>query len=72
MMCKKGIFYITNIQKKIFKISNMVQNTYNTTISIIQQYDTYNLKIHVGQGLEIGPETTDPNKGIKLSQRKTT
>ena len=40
MMYKKEIFYKTNIQKKIFKASNMVQNTYNTTISIIQQYDT--------------------------------
>ena len=49
----------------------MVQNIYNTTISIIQQYDTLNLKIHAGQGLEIGLETTDANKGIKPSRRRT-
>ena len=71
MMCKKGIFYKTNIQKKIFKISNMVQNTYNTRISIIQQYDILNLKKHARQGLEIGHETTDANQGIKLSRRRT-
>ena len=41
-------------------------------ITIIQQYDIYNLEIHAGQGLEIGPETTDANKCIKLSRRKTT
>ena len=46
----------------------MVQNNYNTTISVIQQYDIYNLEIHAGQGLEFGPETTDANKGIKLSR----
>ena len=34
------------------------------------KYDTYNLEIHAGQGLEIGHETTDATKGIKLSQRK--
>ena len=39
---------------------------------MIQQYDIYNLEIYVGQGLEIGPETTNATKGIKLSQRKTT
>ena len=61
-MCKKEYFTKTNIQRKIF---NMVQNNYNTTISMIQQYD-----IHAGQGLEIGPETTDATKGIKLSRRK--
>ena len=38
---------------------------------MIQQYDIYNLEIHTGQGLEIGPETTDASKGIKLSRRKT-
>ena len=64
---QKGIFYKTNIQRKIF---NMVQDNYNTTISMIQQYDIYNLEIHAGQGLEIGPETTDATKGIKLSRRK--
>ena len=48
----------------------MVQNNYNTTISMIQQYDIYNLEIHAGQGLEIGPDTTDATKGIKLSRRK--
>ena len=67
-MCKKELFTKTNIQRKIF---NMVQNNYNTTISMIQQYDIYNLEIHAGQGLEIGPETTDATKGIKLSRRKT-
>ena len=41
-------------------------------ITIIQQYDIYNLEIHAGQGLEIGPETTNANKGIKLSRQKTT
>ena len=50
----------------------MVQNNYNTTISMIQQYDIYNLEIHVGQGLEIGPETIDASNGIKLSRRKKT
>ena len=40
MMYKKEIFYKTNIEKKNLKISNMVQKTYNTKISIIQQYDT--------------------------------
>ena len=44
----------------------MVKNNYNTTISMIRQHDIYSLEIHVGQGLEIGPET-DANKGIKLS-----
>ena len=68
-MCKKEYFTKINIQRKLF---NMVQNNYNTTISMIQQYDIYNLEIHVGKGLEIGPETTDANKGIKLSRRKTT
>ena len=63
-MCKKEYFTKTNIQRKIF---NMVQNNYNTTISMIQQYDICNLEIHAGQGLEIGPKTTDANKGIKLS-----
>ena len=48
----------------------MVQNNYNTTISMIQQYDIYNLEIHAGKGLEIGPETTDATKGIKLSRKK--
>ena len=67
-MCKKEYFTKTNIQRKIF---NMVQNNYNTTISMIQQYDIYNLEIHAGQGLEIGLETTDATKGIKLSRRKT-
>ena len=38
---------------------------------MIQQHDIYNLEIHAGQGLEIGPETIDANKGMKLSQRKT-
>ena len=46
----------------------MVQTNYNTTISMIQQYDIYNLEIHAGQGLEIGRETTNANKGIKLSR----
>ena len=41
-------------------------------IAIIQQYDIYNLEIDVGQGLEIGPETTNANKGIKPCWRKTT
>ena len=50
----------------------MVQNNYNTTISMIQQYDIYNLEIHAGKGLEIGPKTTDANKCIKLSRQKTT
>ena len=67
-MCKREYFTKTNIQRKIF---NIVQNNYNTTISMIQQYDIYNLEIHVGQGLEIGPETTDATKGIKLSWQKT-
>ena len=49
----------------------MVQNNYNTTISMIQQYDIYNLEIHVGQGLEIGPETTNATKGIKLPRQRT-
>ena len=66
-MCKKGYFTKTNIERKIF---NMVQNNYNTTLSMIQQYDIYNLELHAGQGLEIGPETIDATKGIKLSQRK--
>ena len=66
-MCKNEYFTKTNIQRKIF---NMVQHNYNTTISMIQQYDIYNLEIHAGQGLEIGPETTDATKGIKLSRRK--
>ena len=44
----------------------MVQNNYNTTICMIQQYDICNLEIHAGQGLEIGPETTNSNEGIKL------
>ena len=66
-MCKKD--YFTKLIYK-GKFSNMVQNNYNTTISMIQQYDIYNLEIHAGQGLEIGPETTDAAKGIKLSQRK--
>ena len=48
----------------------MVQNNYNTKISMIQQYDIYNLEIHAGQGLEIGPKTIDATKGIKLSRRK--
>ena len=60
---QKEYFTKTNIQRKIF---NMVQNNYNTTISYI-----YNLKIHAGKGLEIGPETTDATKGIKLSRQKT-
>ena len=68
-MCKKEYFTKTNIQRKIF---NMVQHNYNTTISMVQQYDIYNLEIHAGKGLEIGPETIDANNGIKLSQRKTT
>ena len=50
----------------------MVRHNYNTTISMIQQYDIYNLEIHAGQGLEIGPETTDSNKGIRPCQQKTT
>ena len=62
---QKRIFYKNNIQRKIF---NMVQNNYNTTISMIQQYDIYNLEIHARQGLEIGPETTDATKDIKLSR----
>ena len=37
-------------------------------ITIIQQYDIHNLEIHAGQGLEIGPETIDATKGIKLSR----
>ena len=49
----------------------MVQNNYNTTMSMVQQHDIYNLEIHAGQGLEIGPETTDANKGIKPSRRRT-
>ena len=57
------------MQNGIF--SNMVQNNYNTTISLIQQHDILNLQIHAGQGLEIGPKTTDANKGIKLSRRRT-
>ena len=65
---QKEYFTKTNIQRKIF---NMVQNNYNTTISMIQQYDIYNLEIHTGKGLEIGLETTDAAKGIKLSWRKT-
>ena len=48
----------------------MVEHNYNTTMYMIQQYDIYNLEIHAGQGLEIGPETTDATKGIKLSQQK--
>ena len=48
----------------------MVQNNYNTTLSMIQQYDICNLEIHAGQGLEIGLETTDATKGIKLSRQK--
>ena len=68
-MCKNQYFIKTNIQRKIF---NMVENKYNTKISMIQQYNIYNLEIHAGQGLEIGPETTDANKGIKLSRKKTT
>ena len=66
---QKRIFYKNNIQRKIF---NMVQNNYNITMSMVQQHDIYNLEIHAGKGLEIGPETTDANKGIKLSRRKTT
>ena len=46
----------------------MVENKYNTKISMIQQYNIYNLEIHAGKGLEIGPETIDATKGIKLSQ----
>ena len=61
---QKGIFYKTNIQRIFFP------TWYK--ITIIQQYDIYNLEIHAGQGLEIGPETTDANKGIKLSRRKKT
>ena len=57
-MCKKEYFTKTNIQRKIF--------------NMVQQYDIYNLEIHARQGLEIGPETTDATKGIKLSRRKTT
>ena len=66
---QKETFYKTNIQRKIF---NMVQHNYNTTISMIQQHDIYNLEIHAGKGLEIGPKTTDAIKGITLSRRKTT
>ena len=68
-MCKNEYFTKTNIQRKIV---NMVQNNYNTTIYMIQQYDIYNLEIHVGKGLEIGPATPDANKGIKQCRRKTT
>ena len=67
-MCKKEYFTKMNIQRKIF---NMVQHNYNTTISMIQQHDIYNLEIHGGQSLEIGLETTDAIKGITLSRRKT-
>ena len=72
LWCAKREYFTKLIYKrKNFEIRNMVQNTYNTWISIIQQYDTYNLKVHVGQGLEIGLGTTDANKGIKLSWRRT-
>ena len=64
MMCKKEYF-----TKLIYK-ENIFQH--GTKKTIIQQYDIYNLEIHVGQGLEIGPETTNATKGIKLSRRKTT
>ena len=62
---QKEYFTKTNIQRKIF---NMVQNNYIATISRIQQYGIYNFEIHVGKGSEIGPETTDSTKGIKLSR----
>ena len=69
MMCKRK--YFTKLIYK-GKFSNMVQNNYNTKISMIQQHGISILEIHAGHGLEIGPETTDANKGIKLSRRKTT
>ena len=68
-MCKREYFSKTNIQGKIF---NMVQNNYNTTMSMVQQHDIYNLEIHARKGLEIGPETTNANKRIKPCRRKTT
>ena len=72
LWCTKKQYFTRLIYKREnFKVSTMVQNINSTTISIIQQYDTWNLKIHAGQGLEIGPETTDGNKGIKPSQQRT-
>ena len=68
---KKNYFTILIYKRKKFKVSNMVQSINNRTISIIQQYDTWNLKIHAGQNLEIGLETTNANKGIKPSRRRT-
>ena len=59
------------LQKLIYK--GKFSTWYNITIiqqSMIQQYDIYNLEIHAGQGLEIGRETTNATKGIKLSRRK--
>ena len=66
LWCTKKKYFTRLIYER--KISRLVP-WYKT--SIIQQYDTWNLKIHAGQGLEIGPETIDANKGIKPSRRRT-
>ena len=58
-MRKKEYFTKTNIQRKFF---NMVRNNYNTTISMIQQYDIYNLEIHAGKGLELALKPPMPLK----------
>ena len=65
MMYKKQYFTRLIYERKVSRLVPW----YKT--SIIQQYDTWNLKIHAGKCLEIGPETTNVNKGIKLSQRRT-
>ena len=61
-MCKRNILQILIYKEKF--------STWYK-ITIIQQYDICNLEIHAGQGLEIGPETIDANKGIKLSRQRT-